>query len=536
MRRVVVIVVAVLAIAASELLPGSGGEHAGHAGQGGLVAQVRTALAQAAAYLQQFTGRPPSPQPWQPTDWDVSVHSRDTGTWLQLEPMTAQHGPDCAGPPATHPLNGAYADAVFICNDHLMTAINAGGYGVIYLTPNRLVDFSAGEAVVRFDMSTRRTSGRDWVDLWISPYADHLQLPLQDWLPDLQGEPRRAVQVRMDNFNGTSIFRVVTVSDHGAREVNGNTFTGYETFLVPDAARRDTFELRISRTRLKFGMPAYNFWWVDTTIPDLGWDQGVVQLGHHSYNPTKDCVPSDNCQPNTWHWDNVRIEPAIPFTILRADRRYVDRNSPATVQFPAPSPAGSHLRFSAIGTPQYSLDGGATWQTAQRQTQELNDPYHFASYWTPIPTGITAVQLRGTGNSWMIKDISIWSLQGDGSSPPAPTPLPPEACVNRPRVAVSATPAGPGRLQVTLTAGTSALAPSNALRQVRFGAASNALIDAGSQVGRSGSFSLALPSSPSQFSFTVRRATAGVATTVPLTVVDGCGDWPTFVGGGPNAF
>lgn len=36
-------------------------------------------------------------------------------------------------------------------------------------------------------------------------------------------------------------------------------------------------------------MPAYNFWWIDATIPNLGWDMGVVQFGHHSYNPTKDC-------------------------------------------------------------------------------------------------------------------------------------------------------------------------------------------------------------------------------------------------------
>ena len=39
-----------------------------------------------------------------------------------------------------------------------MTSINASGYGVIYLTPDQMVDFSAGEAVVRFDMSTFRTS------------------------------------------------------------------------------------------------------------------------------------------------------------------------------------------------------------------------------------------------------------------------------------------------------------------------------------------------------------------------------------------
>jgi hypothetical protein len=36
--------------------------------------------------------------------------------------------------------------------------------------------------------------------------------------------------------------------------------------------------------------------------------------------------------------------------------------------------------------------------------------------------------------------------------------------------------------------------------------------------------------------FLVGRATAGQAATVSFTVTDGCGDFPTFVGGGPSAF
>jgi hypothetical protein len=44
-----------------------------------------------------------------------------------------------------------------------------------------------------------------------------------------------------------------------------------------------------------------------------------------------------------------------------------------------------------------------------------------------------------------------------------------------------------------------------------------------------------LPLETRAVSFTVRHAGSG-ATTVPLTVVDGCGSWPTLVGGGANAF
>jgi hypothetical protein len=36
--------------------------------------------------------------------------------------------------------------------------------------------------------------------------------------------------------------------------------------------------------------------------------------------------------------------------------------------------------------------------------------------------------------------------------------------------------------------------------------------------------------------FFVRRIAPGQGTTVELVVTDQCGEWRTFVGGGPNAF
>ncbi|MBE0697421.1 MAG: hypothetical protein IH586_10905, partial [Anaerolineaceae bacterium] len=251
-------------------------------------------------FSETFDVDPAAPQPWQPANWDVAVHSRDVGTWNTLEPMQAGHGADCSPPPAAHQVR-QYQDAVYLCKNHLMTAINATGYGVIYLTPNHMVDFTEQEAVIRFDLSTERTSERDWIDVWITPYDDHLQLPLSDFYPDLGGEPRRAIQVEMANFNRKTTFAFNRITNFAAAGYTGTAWIGYEDFLTPSAMRRDTFELRISRTHIKFGMPAYNFWWYDKTIPALDWTVGVVQFGHHSYNPKKDC---SGCLPNTWHWDN----------------------------------------------------------------------------------------------------------------------------------------------------------------------------------------------------------------------------------------
>jgi hypothetical protein len=146
-------------------------------------------------------------------------------------------------------------------------------------------------------------------------------------------------------------------------------------------------------------------------MAELDWNQGIIQLGHHSYNPLKDCPLT--CSPNTWHWDNVEIDPAVPFTIIRADRRFVDPTNPGPVLFPQPAPNGSNLRFSGIGgSIEISVDGGATWQAAVMQAQEEYHSDHYRTYWTPITAGTDSVMIRGSnwwGGKWMVRDISIWS-------------------------------------------------------------------------------------------------------------------------------
>jgi hypothetical protein len=186
--------------------------------------------------------------------------------------------------------------------------------------------------------------------------------------------------------------------------------TSYSEWLEPSAKRRDTFEIRLSRTHLKVWMPGYDQVWVDTEIPELDWTQGVVQFGHHSYNPTK-C--GETCTPNTWHWDNVEITPAIPFTMIRAQERGSDIDNPHPITFAQSAPANARLRFAGFGQKiELSFDGGATWEPAQKQTQVWDYEHHFYSYWTPIPEGVTSVLFRGEpiGNhGWVVRSLSIWA-------------------------------------------------------------------------------------------------------------------------------
>lgn len=391
--------------------------------------------AQSLTYVRQFPGTPSAPQPFNAPDIDVTILSHDNYT---IFPMQAQHGPDCSAPPATHLIVNVQ-DTVFQCNNHIMTAIFSG-YGSIYLVPNQLMDFSQGEAVLRWNMSTLRTSSRDWIDFTIQPFDQEIQINFED-----AHVPQEAVHFQM--IGGGNLFEPSIWRNYVKERVPSDMFTGYDRVLTPSATRRDTFELRMSQTHIKFGMPEYNLWWVDTDIKPLGWNLGVVQLNQRSYNVQKGCARQEipesmienqfgtisnpygeaHCPPNTWHWDNFQIQPAVPFAMLRGDRRVVDAQNSGPINFPSPAPEGAVLHFVAGGVPiEYSLDNGASWQPAKIQGRPLNRPEHGEAYRQPIPAGTTSVMIRGHNNGsikWAAQDIAIWGPPGSisaGGSQPVP--------------------------------------------------------------------------------------------------------------------
>ena len=396
--------------------------------------------------VETFDGAPSAPQPWTPSDWDIQVHSRAPGTWQDLDSMQAKHGADCAGPPASHE-NHTYAGAVFICKDLLMTALKATDYGVIYLTPNRMLDWSQGSATLSVDVSTLRQSGRDWWDIWLSPYDANLALPLESWLPDLEGEPSQYIHIRMDGFgSGGPGFKVFV----NGVQLTGPEWQGYEAWLTQDAARRDKFELTIDAGRIKFGMPGYNRYWVDAALPALTWNKAVVQFGHHSYNPTKDCgnanppAPDGTCTPGTWHWDNVSISPDVPFSISRVGPRIL--TAPGSIVTGA-----GELRFAGIC--KVLIDGAVV---NPRSTG--THPEHFSSYSVPVTSGTHAISFAP--DSWYsspcaAKDFSVWSLDSaPSSSPTAPAPAtatptqPVATATPMPTSTPSATSTSPGTCQL----------------------------------------------------------------------------------------
>lgn len=396
----------------------------------GIVALAAVIAMQAPAEDASYTfdGTPSSPLNLEAMDFDVQVHSRNPSTWEELESMQAQHGADCAGPPSAHE-NHTYEGAVFICKDHLMTAINAGGYGVIYLTPNRLLDFS-GDATLDFELSTEKMSTRDWWDVLITPMSDSNPVPLLSNLSqgvDLQGPPRNTIHIGTDNGQGTPL---LTVYRNGSEQQYGNVgnVPALDSGVTApnQAATRQHFRFTISGGHMKFERlvsataAALTYWDYAATVP---FTSGTVQFGHHSYTPTKDGAGV----PGTWHWDSIALNPATPFTIIKTGQRMFD--DAGTIQFDAPAPAGAVLRFSAVGKPV--INGVARSPIPTVNRWGVSDKReHVAGYSVQIPEGSTSATIGFVADGWYhcgfgchLKDAYVWSLNASGpTATPTNTP------------------------------------------------------------------------------------------------------------------
>lgn len=110
----------------------------------------------------------------------------------------------------------------------------------------------------------------------------------------------------------------------------------------------------------------------------------------------------------------------------------------------------------------------------------------------------------------------------------------PTRCLPRPTVRVQSV-AGGGQLQVTVQPSPLGTGEANSLAELNFGTLQNATVVLNGQPIASGQV-VPLPAGTDSVVLTVQRTTPGQATTVPFTVTDSCGAWPTFVGGGPHAW
>jgi hypothetical protein len=191
-----------------------------------------------------------------------------------------------------------------------------------------------------------------------------------------------------------------------------------------------------------------------------------------------------------------------------------------------------------------STDGGASWtpfSTGLPAVAVFDMAFQGKGQVYPFPTGqVLRIATHGRGS---------YEITGQQAPTPTPTPtLTPTRTATptitptpapRPNVGVQVAPGG-GTLHTTITARDAGCAGgNNQLQSVRVTRLTNATVDVATSPVTSVSTApqtVPLPSLPASIALTVNRVTPGQAATVELVVIDGCGVWPTFVGGGPNAF
>jgi hypothetical protein len=353
------------------------------------------------SFTYTFDGEPGAPlKVYGLPDFDVQVHKRSMNEDLEsIDPMDAHHGPNCE-PPGHHGEVAHQVDSwdetVYQCANHIMTAINGEDYALIYLTPDRMLDWSDGEATLSIDVSTLDLSSRDWWDIWLQPWDNNMAVPFNNGDVDLQGEPADGEYFTI--HNNLSQNKAFKFESHA--EDSSKFWVEYENH---DAMQRDTFVLTIRADTFDFCKPDEGICWFEDERHGLSISRAVVSFGHHSYTPFKD----GGGGPNTWHWDNLALSDSVPFTIIRANERHL-RNE-GTITFDTPAPAGSYLRFSGLG--RVWIDG--------EEVPEIpgEDPHsgHFGSFWHQIPEGTTQLRYQGEqdwrgGGDPAIKDISIFAM------------------------------------------------------------------------------------------------------------------------------
>lgn len=349
-------------------------------------------------------------------------------------PMQAEHGPNCSPAPDTHP-SDTFEGTIFLCRDHIMTAMNAGGgeAGVVGLKPNHMVDLTKGEAVIRFDISTLSPSGGDWWEIWITPWEDQLVAPEDHWL-HMAGPPKNGLyfvvrDLRDQKTWAHTYFRNYKSAIPGA--VSDGSDTGVSFWNFPDisqhvsqsSTRRDTYEIRLTKNRVRTFVESS----VDGTmklvsdfeIPGgFDGDAGVVQFMESSYGADQDgkfgCEPYVTCRNTpsaTWHWDNVEIFPARPYSIVAVDPYLVRYESAAkSLAFRQPAPASSRLLFTGWARDnrfEISFDSGSTWRTVSRVREHSPTPGSCGpsvddcppfnlTYSVDVPAGATGAVLRAS--------------------------------------------------------------------------------------------------------------------------------------------
>jgi hypothetical protein len=188
----------------------------------------------------------------------------------------------------------------FSANEHFMTVVEDGQFGLGVLRLKQPFDFAGREGHVHFDVDLK-TGARRYVRFMLSP---ELAKVLTDDRQRQNRRPANAFDLWFINgrFSGSVI--------RGGEEVS-NFFPYTEYFGTDDV--RDDIDIYVTRTSVRILVNGQVM--INEAVPDMGFDRAYVYLVQASYNPCKDGECGEELQ--MFHWDNVAFDgPVLPINGL----------------------------------------------------------------------------------------------------------------------------------------------------------------------------------------------------------------------------
>jgi hypothetical protein len=222
--------------------------------------------------------------PYPPASEPISFDCLSSTSPDYLPTMNTQNNAEDPGVPVV-PFPCAFSK-----HEHFMTRMEDGNFGMVILRFQRPFDFSGREGHIHFDVDLKNSTRR-YVRMMLSP---QITKSLTD---DRGASLRRPLDALDVWFRGGGFDAQISRGGGLAWETNAGTYHGRDDV-------RDHVDVYVSRTHVRVVVNGDTY--IDTSMPDVGFDRAYLYLAQVAYNPCKDHECDLNLQ--IFHWDNVAFD------------------------------------------------------------------------------------------------------------------------------------------------------------------------------------------------------------------------------------
>jgi hypothetical protein len=203
------------------------------------------------------------------------------------------------GPPLFFSTGGWFGNA----QEHIHSQVEDGNFGIATMRNQQPFDFAGREGHVHFEVDLK-VSARRYVRLSLSPELTKAAVDDRSG----QGRPCPALEIWLQGSSKVNQYKANCSGDiyGGVVKVDYPSYYGTDNI-------RDLVDVYVSRTHVKIVINGITY--LDSNVPDVGFDRAYVYLEQESYHPVKDGEGAANLQ--FFHWDNFAFDgPVLPINGL----------------------------------------------------------------------------------------------------------------------------------------------------------------------------------------------------------------------------